>query len=348
MVSCSALSTQPRYQWCFGTAGYNNEIDYLIDGLLPSKSFGVIYGPSGSFKSFLVMGLAAHISTGTDWDERRVRQAGVLYVVAEGGIGAPRRVKAWEKAKNEGKSLENFFVVNEPIHIANFASLNMMIETINHIEHTQKTKIELIIFDTLARCFNGADENSTKDMNLFVSGCDILKARTGATVLVVHHSGKNENNAARGSSALRAACDFEYKVTKGVNESDDPNLILSCEKMKDDEPPSKRQFYLESQFVFQDQNGNAKVSLVVNEKGRPFDGTESSNTSTGVTSKLQVAIWDIIRSRISKGEPTSRSVIRDDFKALGHPSKNFSRALIGLVDKGKVIIDGENLSCRSE
>lgn len=50
----------------------------------------------------------------------------------------------------------------------------------------------MIILDTLARCFGGNDENDARDMGAFIRGCDELKRRTGATVLVVHHSGKDE------------------------------------------------------------------------------------------------------------------------------------------------------------
>ncbi|MGK3687187.1 AAA family ATPase, partial [Escherichia coli] len=38
----------------------------------------------------------------------------------------------------------------------------------------------------------GNDENDSRDMGAFIRGCDELKRRTGATVLVVHHSGKDE------------------------------------------------------------------------------------------------------------------------------------------------------------
>ncbi|MCW7447558.1 helicase RepA family protein [Escherichia coli] len=34
-------------------------------------------------------------------------------------------------------------------------------------------------------------------MGAFIRGCDELKRRTGATVLVVHHSGKDETKGAR-------------------------------------------------------------------------------------------------------------------------------------------------------
>ena len=71
-----------------------------------------------------------------------------------------------------------------------------------------------MVFDTLAHCFGGNDENSAEDMGAFIQDCDAIKQRTGATVIVVHHSGKNEEAGARGSSALRGALDVELMVKK--------------------------------------------------------------------------------------------------------------------------------------
>ncbi|MEZ9590970.1 helicase RepA family protein [Vibrio breoganii] len=326
----------PAFKWGRGSDGYNSNIDYLLDGMIPVHSFGVLYGPSGSYKSFLVMSWCAHISSGKNWDGRSVRKAGVLYVVAEGGIGAPRRVKAWEIANMQGQQLENFFVVNEPVHIANPNAEAMLEATITDIEKKCNTKIELVVFDTLARCFNGADENSTKDMNFFISGCDTLKANRGVTVLVVHHSGKHEANAARGSSALRAACDFEFKVTKSDTAGDSRSLILSCEKMKDDEPASMSTYELNPVSLFKNQCGKDISSLVVLSQGELVDIDSLKSGSTNAMSEPQSVIWGIIRSRIARGDSSTRDLIRDDFKSLGYQTKNFGRTLSKLLESGKV------------
>ncbi|UPQ87361.1 helicase RepA family protein [Vibrio sinaloensis] len=336
----SGISVKP-FSWQYGTEGYNVELDYLLEGILPAKSFGVVYGPSGSYKSFLVMSWCAHISSGMDWDGKKTKRSGVLYVVAEGGIGAPRRVKAFEKAYLNGRKLDNFFVVNEPVHISSIHSEQMLEATIEDIEKKCSTKIELVVFDTLARCFNGADENSTKDMNYFVAGCDTLKANKGVTVLVVHHSGKNEANAARGSSALRAACDFEYKVTRPDSSSEgEPTLILKCEKMKDDEPLPERAYSLKPQHVFTQESGKSVYSLVV--VPEQFAPPPNVDTSSEIKSKTQTAIWQSIRSRQCKSECTTKDLIRDDLKVMGMKVSNFSRDLQLLVENEHIReVDGQ-------
>ncbi|GAK82807.1 replicative helicase RepA [Vibrio ponticus] len=267
-------------------------------------------------------------------------------MVAEGGIGAPRRVKAWEKANLDGNTLDNFFVINEPVHIANHQSLKRLEATIKNIEATQNVKIELVILDTLARCFNGADENSTKDMNHFISGCDMLKASMDVTVLVVHHTGKDEKGTARGSSALRAACDFEFKVSRGENSAVSPSLILSCEKMKDDQPLPDRAYNLKPIYVFTNDEGKAVYSLVIDSASSEVEQQESKKPVT--LTSAQTSLWEIVRSRSASGESTTREVVRDDYKALGLSMNNFSRSVQQLIDKALLEQRDGQLFCQSQ
>lgn len=92
---------------------------------------------------------------------------------------------------------------------------------------------QLVILDTLARCFGPGDENSTQDMTRFVAACDEIRSRWRCAVLLIHHSGLSDKTRSRGSSALRAALDAEYRL-----ERTDASLLLTATKMKDAEPPA--------------------------------------------------------------------------------------------------------------
>ena len=90
-----------------GSAGYDTQLDYVVKGIIPAVSLCSIYGASGSYKSFLAGSWACHVSTGRQWGGRRVAHGAVLYVVGEGGIGVPRRVKAWEVV--HGEQVKNLY-----------------------------------------------------------------------------------------------------------------------------------------------------------------------------------------------------------------------------------------------
>jgi putative DNA primase/helicase len=102
----------------------------------------------------------------------------------------------------------------------------------------------VIVLDTLARCFIGGDENSAKDMGLFVEGCRRLQQETGATVIAIHHAGKPKNARSgpteRGSSALRAASDAVI-----VQKKKDHIVTVVNDKQKDDEEAPEIRLRLE-------------------------------------------------------------------------------------------------------
>ena len=70
----------------------------------------------------------------------------------------------------------------------------------------------LVIVDTLNRNFGGGDENSTADMTRFINGLDRLKHELGTAIMVVHHTGLGDTQRGRGSSALKAAVDSEFRL----------------------------------------------------------------------------------------------------------------------------------------
>nr|WP_247712306.1 AAA family ATPase [Morganella morganii] len=198
---------------------------------------------------------------------------------------------------------------------------------------------------TLARCFGGSDENAAKDMGAFIQGCDFIKAATQATVLVIHHSGKDQDKGARGSSAFRAALDVEFHVRR---EGEDPAIILSCTKMKDAEEPPRKAYDLHSVDLYVDEDGDQITSLVLNDEGREArDDDPASDPDLAGVPRLtdnHVALWQAIRSRTAKGESCTRAVLRDDMKAMNFDvSKKFSRWLDKLEKDNLIAFRGEEI-----
>jgi hypothetical protein len=104
---------------------------------------------------------------------------------------------------------------------------------------------DVVVIDTLARTSAGLEENSARDMGLYVNACYKIRdaAREGgATVLVVHHTGYDTKRA-RGSSALFANGDGEILI-----ESDDPHVLMTMtvKKRKDGEAGQQLHLHLET------------------------------------------------------------------------------------------------------
>ncbi|SDI97380.1 Bifunctional DNA primase/polymerase, N-terminal [Ferrimonas sediminum] len=336
-VQPSELPEQGCFPFTIGSQGYDYQANYLIKGHLPADSFGLIYGPSGHFKSFIALSIACHIAAGRDWNGYRTQQSKVIYIAGEGGIGVPRRIKAWEESVNDGRPIQDLAVITQPVYVTEPHQLTTLVETVK--QFGQDEPVGLIILDTLARCFAGADENKTADMNQFIARCDELRRLTGAAVLVIHHSGKDADKGARGSSALRAAADFEFSVSR--LEGSQLAATLTCTKMKDDCGATQLAYPLRPVTLFEDNDGDPVTSLVVLDEG--FIVEESDSEPQPLTQN-QMAVWQAVRSRQAKGDGTDRKLIIDDLKKLGMKTANFSRWLEALVVKGKLRIDDNSLT----
>lgn len=202
---------------------------FLVDESIESPCTGMIFGPSGSGKSFLVFDLALCCATGTPWNGKKVKQGPVIYICGEGRHAIPRRVKAWETHHGVEVPVGKMMVSNtsidfEPENIA------AVVEEINEMAANAGDPPVLIIIDTMARALPGnADENSTKDTGLFIKECDRLQSAYDCAVMIVHHTGHNETKRARGSSALKGAMDVEIMVSA--------DGTIEWTKTKDIEPP---------------------------------------------------------------------------------------------------------------
>lgn len=238
--SQSNLSQYGNLLFSIGSAGYDLIMTWLVKSLIPTKSFGVIYGPSGSLKSFFAIELCCHIATGKKWGARNIQQGAVIYVAAEGISGVAKRVKAWEIARNE--QVKDLCIHGNSIIISETSSQDNLIQAIKDYKEDTGVDVKIVVLDTLARC-NSGDENTTKDMSRFISGCDRVKAATGVSILCIHHTGKDENKGGRGSSSLMAACDFEFKI-KRMPKSNKITLINTKQKDSEETPDLGIEFEL--------------------------------------------------------------------------------------------------------
>lgn len=234
---------------------------WLIDQIIPVDAFGVIYGPSGAYKSFCAMDMSACIASAMNWHGNDVDEPGhVLYIGAEGASGLHLRKKAWEIRHQ--RPLTNLAILGMAVTI-NSEDHNALIGLCDELVQEIDQPIRLIVIDTLARSFAG-EENSATDMGDFVNACDHIREVTGATILVVHHSGKDTEKGARGSSALRAACDFEFKVTSPGKKL----TRLSCTKAKDSDPFDDINFKLNVvEIGVRDRKGKPLTSLILSPAG---------------------------------------------------------------------------------
>jgi len=218
---------------------------WLIDGIIEDNVLGVLYGASGDGKSFVGIDWSLCVASGQGWHGRRVNTGHVVYVVAEGSRGIKKRIDAWTQERQVSPPTD-MFVILDAVQFTEREHVRGLLAQIAERGITPR----LIVIDTLARCFLGGDENSSKEMGQFIAACSEVKQSTRATVLAVHHTGKQRGrkpSTERGSNALRGAADVMIRVSKKDN-----IITLDVDKQKDDEAVTGIRLRLKTVVVGED------------------------------------------------------------------------------------------------
>jgi AAA domain-containing protein/bifunctional DNA primase/polymerase-like protein len=192
----------------------------LIHGLLNMDSETWIIGEPGSFKSFVSLDVAAHIGTGLEWQRRRTVHGPVVYIVAEGVSGIGPRIAAWQETYG---AMAGVHFLPRPVQALDEYGWSVLVEVCRRISPM------LVVIDTQARVTVGMEENSARDMGMYVERVRALREATGACVLTVHHVGRNGGDA-RGSSAVDGAQTTELRVSR---EGKAYRAVITADKQKD-------------------------------------------------------------------------------------------------------------------
>lgn len=182
---------------------------FLVEDLFEAGSFGLIFGPPGCGKSFLVVDLLCSVAQGIPWMGKKTEKGSVVYVALEGT--PERRVDAWKVARKcstpEAYKTEGTFTLTDPSDVAT------LIENINERNKSAELPVVLVVIDTLSRAIPGVDENAQHVMSEVVRNVDRICKETDAAVILVHHPAKSNPSEPRGNTVLMGAVDTCLKVS---------------------------------------------------------------------------------------------------------------------------------------
>lgn len=210
------------------------QTNWLVENFIEKQSLSMLFGEPSTYKSFMAMELAFCIGSGLEWYGNPVAQGEVIYIAGEGASGIQKRFEALA-VKYGCPPPQGIYISSRPVEMISTDSVKEVLEIISQLAIVPS----LIVIDTLHRNFGEGDENSSRDVGLFVKHLDQLKNETNATILTIHHSGHGEKGHSRGSSAIRASLDSEYQLK---TKSDGVELI--CRKMKEFDKPDPMEFEL--------------------------------------------------------------------------------------------------------
>jgi KaiC/GvpD/RAD55 family RecA-like ATPase len=208
--------------------------EWIVSGVIPRRSFCIVYGPPGSCKTVLMANLAVAIATGRNWFGHQVTHRGAsIYVAAEDTSGWKVRLRAAKRANGNSMTVPlDVFTFPEAVDLLESVSVERFIQFVR-AEGEGKPwlrTLECVIVDTYAAATVGGDENSSEDTSAAVTNARRIMAALNCSVVLVHHpnaSGSRE----RGHSGLRAAADamIELKL-------EDTIIRVQSQKMKNGPP----------------------------------------------------------------------------------------------------------------
>ena len=301
---------------------------WLVKNYLLQNSTAMIWGRSGSFKSFMALDIGLSISTGKDFHGCETTQKDVLYIAGEGGYGYKNRIAAYQKHYN--LEIKNFYLMPIAVDLIHKELVDILINDVQLL----KLDLGLLIIDTMARNFSG-EENSAKDTSMFIQNLDDLRDVLGCTILIVHHSGKNEASGARGSSNIYASMDTSIQVARVESV-----CVLTCDKQKDSAP------FEQIEFEMQTVNSMDGESLVAVPTETSVDFTHDEQ----VYERLKTLLLKEGETKNHKDIPKHQRVIArarlreeclDLFDGKSNTkSKAFGRCLERLIHSNRILFSG--------
>lgn len=185
------------------------EIDWLVNGILLRGGLSIMGGRPKSGKTTLARDLAYCVSHGEKWLDKDTKKGVVLFVALEDHLSQLRRIFG---AMNLQSDAPIFFHVGR-------APVNAIKDL---KESIVKNNASLVVIDTMLKFNPIEDVSSYGPMNEFLTELMNLCRETNCHIMVLHHTGKggeeragDDERSLLGSTAIAGGADTLIFVTRG-------------------------------------------------------------------------------------------------------------------------------------
>lgn len=265
-------------------------LSWWIKGVLPAARLAMIYGKSGSGKTFIALDMAIAMALGKPWRGHHAKQGRVVFVCAEGVGGFRNRIRAAEH--HYGIKLDKLIGVIDiaPNLLEKVDAVAIAKSIIEWNASHGGGAISAVFVDTMAQVMAGGNENAGEDVGTLLSHCNEISRVTGAITVLIHHSGKDEGRGSRGWSGMRGACDAEYEVT-----NDNNSHAMKVTKMKDGDGDGDYGYKLLVVPIGLDEAGDVISSCVVEHTNTTSKDVKKAMRKPG---KHEVTVLEVLNSQM--------------------------------------------------
>lgn len=310
----------------------------LIHGLISKGQLVMIAGPSGSGKSVFQLHLGAALLNGPEVFGHAIPKcARMLYVNLEGDLkprleAIEQHHPGWSFPAPDAMFLTRPWRLNDRDSVEDLA---------NHVN--QAGGVDVIFIDTLNRATPGSDENLSTDMGMVIAHANLLINKTGAAVVLTHHTGKAKERGPRGHSSLYAALD----TCLMVDETESGMRMVELVKTRQGPGGKKYYFAIENIALGEDDYGLPIVGPALTEvEGSPE--VEKAATAPALTPQQKEALVALTLHMQSglNGEPLkginrdeALEVVKAAFSAVStkHRSTRAREAIDALIESSRLV-----------
>ena len=183
------------------------EIDWLIKDWIEEETIVFIYGRKFSYKTYVALTFMYLCHLGKPLDTHKTKYGkNILYAVTEGRNTMRNRYEAMKQfyGQNNNPNSETRFHVYSDDWSWDEAYIDDFVN--------KYKSFDVFVFDCLSQSLGGDSLNNDSTARKVYRGLNKIKNEMKATVIVIHHTGKNPTKGMMGSAVPGNHADTEIKV----------------------------------------------------------------------------------------------------------------------------------------
>ncbi len=246
--------------------GNGDAYPWIIEDVVPEGEAVLIFGESGSGKSFNAFDMAMCIARGIRFNGYNVEPGLVIYAAAEAGKGFEKRKRAYvdEHGLDPGAPLPFYLMTRKFDLFHGEEHANALIAEMQTIRAMYGVPLRAVFLDTLSATTPGMNENASQDVSPVKNRIDRIRVEVGCTVILIHHKPKG-GSTPRGHGSLTADFEttIEYETSEMVDDEGRRLHVATVQKQREGKSGMAWRFALKVRDVGRNKWGNAETSCVV-------------------------------------------------------------------------------------
>lgn len=312
--------------------------NHVIRNLCQKSEVGIMVAPSNVGKTALAVALGTHVVQGKPVLSMPTYKGVVVHICGEGGNAVKDRISV---SLDGAKDASDYLVIKKRIDLGDAGEIMEFIRDLRAYLEEIGDRLSLVIIDTFIHSIGDLNENSSVDMSMAIAGAQEIAEAFNAHVLLVHHTGREEERGGRGSSAIRSNVDTELTI-KADPESNE--AVLTTTKQRNLENGLRFSYALRKKLLGYDDEGYERSTVVA----ELLDGSErKGGKPREQLNTKQVAVLSSMKAALACGMnqiPTTALmplVAHQDWssKADGAAQLAGFRAVLNALEKRGLVVN---------